>query len=123
MGTKRVKLCSLTLLVPITKWRITESPPTFCYCCILHYLTYFLFFKPAAPSVFCGATDAICICTETSCVTTVCMALRLGHGLFYTHYGRVQSRVRRIYYLCYYVGYVHMNFHIIMMFYPWNQCI
>ena len=55
MGTKRVKFFSSTLLVPITKWRIAESPPTFRYCCILHYLTSFLFFKPAAPSVFRGA--------------------------------------------------------------------
>ena len=77
MGTKRVK--GLTLLVPITKWRIAESPPTFRYCCILHYLTYFLFFKPAAPSVFCGATDATCICTGTSRVTTLslCYVRRL----------------------------------------------
>ena len=27
---------------------------------------YFLFFKQAASSVFCDATDAICICMETS---------------------------------------------------------
>ena len=53
------------------KWQIAESPPNFRYCCILHCLTYFVLFKPAALSVFCGAIDAICTCTETSCVTTV----------------------------------------------------
>ena len=45
------------------KWRIAQSPPNFRYCCILHCLTHFLFLKPAVLSVFCGATDAICICT------------------------------------------------------------
>ena len=53
-------------------------------------------YKPAAPSVFCGAIRGatwyfvmpciciyIAICTETSRVTTICMALWSGHGWFY----------------------------------------
>ena len=51
-----------------------------------------LMYKPTAPSVFCGATWGTTwyfvmpfayICTETSRVTKVCMALWSGHGWFY----------------------------------------
>ena len=53
-----------------TKWRIADWGRDLLEIFdtvvdILHFLMHFLFFKPAAPapSVFCGVTDAICICT------------------------------------------------------------
>ena len=94
MGTKRelhftLPHVLLSLSVPITKWQIAEPPPNFHYCCILHCLTYFVFFKPAALSVFCGAIDAICTCTETSRVTTVSHVMYGNFSCYHSLYGFV----------------------------------
>ena len=50
---------------------------------------YFLLFKPAALSVFCGAIDAICICTETSRVTTVSRVMYGNFSCYHSLYGFV----------------------------------
>ena len=50
---------------------------------------YFLFFKPAALSVFYSVTDAICICTETSHVTTVSHIMYRNFLCYHSLYGFV----------------------------------
>ena len=59
---------------------------------LLHFTlpyAHFLLFKPAALYVFCGATDVICICTETSHVITVSRVMYRNFSCYHSFYGFV----------------------------------
>ena len=88
MGTQRFTRFAY-LCVPITKWRIAESPPTFRYCCILHFLTHFLFFKPAVPSVFCILWCHLYMYVNFSCVPQFSRVMYGNYSCYYSLYGFV----------------------------------